>query len=319
MPTSNQFSSQPRSAGCAAAVCASIIVSFLAAPAVFSQQGNERTFASPGEAVLALYQAAKAGDKGTLTAILGSNSGQILFTGDAVADQKSLADFVKRYDQVHRLVVEPDQNVTLYLGSENWPLPIPLVKNDKGVWYFNTETGVKEILYRRIGANENDAIEVMLSLVEAQLEYASTIHTGEKAKQYAKQFLSDAGKQNGLYWKTSDNEPPSPIGPMIAEAAGQGYNLKQGQATPFHGYCFRILTKQGPAAKGGAKDYVVNGQLTGGFAFVAYPAEYRSSGVMTFIVNQNGIVYEKDLGPDTVKIAAGMTEYNPDTTWNQSE
>ena len=171
----------------------------------------------------------------------------------------------------------------------------------------------KEVLYRRIGINENDAIEICYALVQSQRDYASAVRGGESSKHYAVKFLSDEGKQNGLYWNTSGEEPPSPIGPLIADATSQGYTNK---AAPFHGYYFRILTKQGAASKGGAKDYVVNGQLARGFAFVAYPAQHKNSGVMTFIVNQNGIVHQKDLGPDTQSIASAMTEYNPDDTWD---
>jgi hypothetical protein len=298
-------------------VCA-LLATLLLVPAL-AQQGNEKTFGSPGDAVLALYNAVKANDQQAISAIFGSNSGPILHTGDEVADKNMAADFIRRYDQMHRVVMEPNQTVTLYIGADNWPMPIPLVKNNSGAWYFDTETGAKEILYRRIGRNENDAIEVLYTLVEAQREYASTTHDGDSTKHYALRFVSADGKQDGLYWKTSDNQPPSPIGPLIVSAAGEGYSLKQGQATPFHGYYYRILTKQGPAAKGGSKDYLANGQLTRGFAFVAYPAEYRNSGVMTFIVNQDGVVYEKDLGQDTAKIASAMTDFNPDQGWIKSD
>ena len=287
----------------------------LLVPRSFAQQGNEKTFASPGDAVLALYNAVKSGDQPTLNAILGSNANQVLHTGDEVADKKMATDFIRRYDQMHRVVIEPDQTVTLYVGAENWPMPIPIVKNSSGAWYFDTESGMKEILFRRVGANENDAIEVLDTLVAAQREYASTLQDGDKAKHYALRFVSDEGKHNGLYWKTSDNETPSPIGPLLVDAAGQGYDIQQGKHAPFHGYYYRMLTAQGAAAKGGAHSYLVNGELVRGFAFVAYPAEYRNSGVMTFIVNQDGVVYEKDLGQDTDKLAAGMSEYNPDNTW----
>jgi len=300
----------------AVAVC--LLGLLLLVPAL-AQQGNEKTFGSPGDAVLALYNAVKANDQQAISAIFGSNSGPILHTGDAVADKNMAAEFIGRYDQMHRVVMEPDQTVTLYVGADNWPLPIPIVKNSSGAWYFDTETGAKEILYRRIGRNENDAIEVLYTLVDAQREYFSMAHDGDNTKHYALKFVSADGKQDGLYWKTSDNEPPSPIGPLIVGAAGEGYSLKPGQATPFHGYYYRILTKQGPAAKGGTKDYLVNGQLARGFAFVAYPAEYRNSGVMTFIVNQDGVVYEKDLGQDTAKTASAMTEFNPDNGWIKSD
>jgi hypothetical protein len=291
----------------------------LSAPGLLAQQGNEKTFNSPGDAVLALYNAVKSNDGQALSAILGSNSGPILHTGDEVADKKMGTDFIRRYDQMHRVVMEPDQTVTLYVGADNWPMPIPIVKNNNGAWYFDTESGKQEILYRRIGRNENDAIEVLYTLVDAQRDYASATHDSDKTKHYAMKFISDEGKQNGLYWKTNDNESPSPIGPLLVAATGEGYAMKQGQQEPFHGYFYRILTKQGPAAKGGARDYMVNGQLTRGFAFVAYPAEYRNSGVVTFIVNQDGVVYEKDLGQDTGKLAAAMAAFDPDNTWQPAE
>ena len=227
------------------------------------------------------------------------------------------ANFVAHYDKMHRVVLEPDGDAILYIGAENWPFPIPIVKNSSGAWYFDTEAGKKEILYRRVGRNENDAIDILYSLVDAQLDYVSQPHDGEAAGHYAMKFISDDGKQNGLYWKTTESEQPSPIGPLLVSAAGEGYAMKQGQPAPYHGYYYRMLTKQGAAAKGGAKDYVVNGQMTKGFAFVAYPAEYRNSGVMTFMVNQDGVVYEKDLGADTAKVAAAMTDYNPDKTWSK--
>ncbi len=282
-----------------------------------AQQGGEKTFASPGAAVLALYNAAKGGDSPAIDAIFGKNANDILHTGDSVVDNNMRTDFVKRYDQMHRLVLEPDGTATLYVGADNWPFPISIVKSGNGSWYFDTESGKKEILYRRVGRNENDAIEVLYSLVQAQHDYADTTHEGDKTKHFALKFISDEGKQNGLYWKTTDTEQPSPIGPLLVSAAGEGYNMQQGKPQPYHGYYYRILTKQGVAAKGGARDYMVNGQLTKGFAFVAYPSEYRNSGVVTFIVNQDGVVYEKDLGADTEKIAAAMTEYNPDSSWSK--
>jgi hypothetical protein len=285
----------------------------------FAQANGEKTFASPGDAVLGLYNAAKSNDTQALNAIFGSNAQKILNTGDAVADKNGLANFVRRYDQMHRVVIEPDGTVTLYVGADNWPTPIPIVKNSGGQWYFDTETGMQEILYRRVGTNENDAIETLNTLVEAQQEYASQPRDGNKTKEYALKFISTTGKQDGLYWKTDESQPASPIGPLIADANSQGYETQQGKVTPFHGYCFRMLTKQGAAAKGGARDYVVGGQLTKGFAFVAYPAEYRNSGVMSFMVNQDGVVYEKDLGSDTDKLGAAMTEYNPDGTWSRAD
>ena len=300
------------------AAARTLLIALLCLPVAVAQQGNEKAFPSPGEAVAALYDAVKANDAPVLNNILGSNAGPILHTGDEVADKNTADNFLRRYDQMHRVVIEPDQTATLYVGAENWPLPIPIVKNSGGSWYFDTERGKQEILYRRVGRNENDAIEILHALVDAQLEYASEAREGS-GKHYALKFLSSEGKHDGLFWKTSDAEAPSPIGPLIASAASEGYSAKQGDLKPFHGYYFKMLTRQGSAAKGGARDYVVNGQLTRGFAFVAYPAEYRSSGVMTFIVNQDGIVYQQDLGQDTQKLASAITDYNPDKTWTPAD
>lgn len=304
-----------RNSGSLTSAARTFLAAFLClSPVLFAQQGNEKTFASPGDAAAALYDAIKSGDSQGMNAIMGSNAGPILHTGDDVADKGMAANFIRRYDQMHRVVVEPDQTATLYVGAENWPMPISLAKNSSGAWYFDTEAGKKEILYRRVGRNENDAIEVLYGLVSAQQEYASEPRDGS-TKHYALKFLSAEGKRDGLYWKTSDTEAPSPIGPLIASAASEGYSGRQGEQKAFHGYYYRILTKQGPAAKGGAKDYLSNGALTRGFAFVAYPSQYRNSGVMTFMVNQDGVVYQKDLGQDTPTLASAMTEYNPDKTW----
>ncbi len=291
----------------------------LSARPSLAQQGDEKTFATAGDAVLTLYNAVKASDSQTVAAIFGKNSNEIVHTGDDVADKNMAQNFIRRYEQMHRVVIEPDQTATLYIGAENWPFPISLVKNSSGLWYFDTETGKVEILQRRVGINENDAIETLHGLVDAQQDYASQPRDGEKTKHYALKFLSEEGKQNGLYWKTGDNDAPSPIGPALVSAAAEGYNLKSGQQAPFHGYYYRILTQQGHTAKGGARDYIVDGKLTRGFAFVAYPAEYRNSGVMTFIVNQDGVVYQQDLGPQTSDIAGAMKEYNPDDTWESAD
>jgi hypothetical protein len=296
----------------------SAIVAFLLiANSSVGQQGSEKTFSTPGEAALALYKAAKANDSQTLSSIFGSNANDILHTGDAVADKNMVENFLRRYGQMHRMVVEPDHTATLYIGAENWPFPISIVKNQAGAWYFDTEAGKTEILQRRVGTNENDAIEILHSLVDAQREYASEARDGDATKHYALKFLSDAGKQNGLYWKTAGDQPKSPIGPLLVSASNEGYQMHQGEPSPFHGYYYRILTKQGPAAKGGAHDYMVDGKLTRGFAFVAYPADYRNSGVMTFVVNQSGVVYQKDLGPQTKALATAIEEYNPNNSWKR--
>ncbi|HEY3705917.1 MAG TPA: DUF2950 domain-containing protein [Terracidiphilus sp.] len=296
-------------------LAAAVLVLSFHQPGVRAQSSGEKTFASPGDAVLGLYTAVKKGDNATLDAIFGSQSAKILHTGDDVADKNAIDKFLRQYEQMHRVVIEPDQTATLYVGAANWPMPIALARNSGGQWYFDTGRGLQEMLYRRIGANEVDAIEVLHTLIGAQKEYASAPHDDGKTKQYAARLFSEEGKHNGLYWKTADNEAPSPIGPLLADASDEGYRRKQGQPNPFHGYIFRMLTRQGASAKGGAHDYMTNGVLTRGVAFVAYPAEYRNSGVMTFIVNQDDVVYEKDLGSDTARLAAAVTEYNPDNTW----
>ena len=294
-----------------------VVVALLMSPSSVGQQGNEKTFSTAGEAALALYRAAKSNDSQTMRSIFGSNANDILQTGDAVADKNMVESFLRRYGQMHRVVVEPDHTATLYIGAENWPFPISIVKNQAGAWYFDTEAGKTEILQRRVGTNENDAIEILHSLVDAQREYASEPRDGDTTRHYALKFLSDEGKQNGLYWKTAGDQPESPIGPLLVSATNEGYQMHQGEPSPFHGYYYRILTKQGPAAKGGAHDYMVDGKLTRGFAFVAYPADYRNSGVMTFVVNQSGVVYQKDLGPQTKAFATAIEEYNPNNSWTR--
>jgi len=278
------------------------------------QQTGQQTFASPGEAVEAMTAAAKAHDRDALMHIFGPEGKEVLSSGDEVADKNNRERYIQRYEEMHRLVKEPDGTVTLYLGADNWPFPIPLVNKDN-VWYFDTVAGKQEILFRRIGKNERATIDTCRAVVAAQIEYASEPHDGEAAGQYAQKLASDPGKHNGLYWKAAAGEPQSPIGPLIADAVSAGYGKKQGGPTPFHGYIFKHLDSQGKDASGGAKDYVVDGKKTGGFAFVAYPAEYRNSGVMTFIANQDGTVYQKDLGPDTARVAAAMTQFNPDKSW----
>jgi hypothetical protein len=220
---------------------------------------------------------------------------------------------------MHRLVIEPDGTTTLYIGAENWPTPIPLVHKGSN-WYFDTAAGKQEILYRRVGKNELAVIQTCGGLADAEKEYYAQTHDGQTAQEYAQKFFSDPGKQNGLYWETASGETNSPIGPLVAVAAIEGYPQPPDRnLEPFQGYYFRILKAQGAKAPGGAHSYIADGKMTRGFAFVAYPAEYRSSGVMTFIVAQDGIVYEKDLGPKTAAIAKAMTKYDPDSTWRKAD
>jgi len=279
-----------------------------------AQQPGQKTFSSAEEASNALVTAERSNDEKALLDILGSDGKQIVSSGDEAEDAQSRANFVEKYREMHRLVKEPDGTTTLYIGAKNWPTPIPLV--DKGnVWYFDTDAGKKEILYRRIGRNEMSTIRVCQELVAAQKEFSSTQHN-----EYAQKIFSDEGQHNGLYWKASAGEAASPIGPLVASAFANGHAKNQdGAPTPYRGYYYLILTRQGKNGPGGAKSYVVNGKMTEGFAFVAYPAEYRSSGVMTFLVNQDGVVYEKDLGKKTDVHAKSMKEYNPDSSWQKAE
>jgi len=279
-----------------------------------AQQQGQKTFTSAEDASAALVAATQSNDEKAILDILGTDGNQIVSSGDETEDASSRANFVQSYQEMHRLVKEPDGTTTLYVGAENWPTPIPLV-NDGNSWYFDTEAGKKEILYRRIGQNEISTIIVCQELVQAEKGYHSTNH-----KEYARRIFSKEGQHDSLYWKAADGEVQSPIGPLVAWAVAEDHAESQdGALTPYRGYYYRILTRQGRSGPGGAKNYVVNGKMTGGFAFVAYPAEYRSSGVMTFIVNEDGVVYERDLGNKTAVLAKAMKEYNPDSRWKKAE
>jgi Protein of unknown function (DUF2950) len=294
------------------AAAAILTAGLLAAPA-FAQQAGQKTFASPEEASKALYSAVKSNDEKALLDILGPDGKDIVSSGDAAEDAQNRAEFAQRYEEMLRLVKEPDGSVTLYIGAHNWPSPIPLVTKGK-LWYFDTATGKQEILFRRIGRNEISAIHVSRELAAAQKEYFSQQH-GE----YAHRIYSEEGKHDGLYWKTAENEPQSPIGPLLAQAASDEETKTRGTApVPFRGYYFHILTRQGKNAPGGAKLYLADGKMTS-FAFIAYPAMYRTSGVKTFLVSEDGVVYEKDLGKKTDTLAVSMHEFNPDSSWQKVE
>jgi hypothetical protein len=278
-----------------------------------------QTFPSAMAASEALVAALQSDDQQALMKVLGPDAKQIIMSGDETEDKNNRSDFVTKYQQMHRLVTEPDGTSTLYIGAENWPTPIPLM-HAAGGWYFDTVAGKKEILYRRIGQNELNAIQVCRELVDAEKEYNAKAHDGDSANQYAQKFFSDPDKHNGLYWTAASGGEQSPIGPLVASAEAEGYSHDANhQSAPFMGYYFRVLKGQGANAPGGAKSYLVDGKMTRGFAFVVYPAEYRSSGVMTFIVNQDGIVYEKDLGVKTAEIAKALTAYNHDATWRKAD
>jgi hypothetical protein len=279
-----------------------------------AQVAGQRTFKTPQEAAAALFEAAKNHDKPAALQVLGPNSEDLFNTGDSKFDADQHQLFVEKYQQMHRLATVGTRTDILYIGAENWPLPIQIKKGKTG-WYFDSEGARKEILARRIGADELSAIDVCLAIVKAQNDYKSQLHGGATVHQYAQRLASTEGKQDGLYWKSDATQPPSPLGPRIALASYHGGESAPAESVPYHGYFFKTVTAQGKGAPGGAMSYVENGRLTKGFAVVAYPARYRVSGVTTFIVNQDGIVYQKDLGPDTAKIAAAMKEYDPDPTW----
>jgi hypothetical protein len=274
-----------------------------------------QAFASPDDASNGLVAAAKSGDPNAVIAVFGPESKDIIFSGDPVQDKEIAGVFVTAYDMMHRWRKMPDGSQTLLLGADNFPFPIPLKKNAAGQWYFDVAAGREEILVRRIGRNELAVMDVCMALVDAEAEYFSMHHDDGSSHQFAAKFISDTGKQNGLYWDAPEGQPKSPLGPMAAYATNEGYNVKPDAHVPFHGYYFHMLTRQGSNAHGGAKDYVVNGKMTGGFAFVAYPAEYRNSGVMTFMINQEGVLLQKDLGTATTQTAAAMTEFDPDPSW----
>jgi Protein of unknown function (DUF2950) len=281
--------------------------------AALAQSDKQQTFPSCWQAAHALVMAVKSDNEAELLRVLGPDSKTLVSSGDPQEDANNRHDFVERYEQAHRLVKEPNGRVMLYIGAENWPFPIPIVEANSR-WSFDTAVGKDEILMRRVGKNELSAIEICHQLVEAQKEHYAGAHPGEKGL-YARYFTATSGEHDGLYHPVQSGRPE--IGPLLADAAMSGAG--QRTPTPFHGYYFRMLEKQGSNAAGGAKNYIVDGKMSGGFAVVAYPAEYKSTGVMTFIVNQDGTVYEKDLGPDTTKLAQSMSAFNPDSSWVRAE
>lgn len=279
--------------------------------------GSQKTFSSPETAVEALVLAAKSNDTQQLLAIFGPEGKQLVSSGDEVEDRAGLERFVQAYNEKNRVVPEGGKKAVLEVGNEAWPLPIPILKAAGGEWYFDTKQGKEEILNRRIGRNELSTIQVCLAYVDAQREYASKDRDGDGLLKYSQKFLSDPGTKNGLYWEAKSDEEQSPLGPMVGNAMREGYTRKGGQPVPYHGYFFKILKSQGKDAPRGAYDYVVNGKMIGGFAMVAYPAQYGTSGIMTFIVSHDGVVYEKNLGKNTASAAQVMTSFNPDQTWRR--
>jgi hypothetical protein len=288
----------------------------LASNAIAATSSGQQVFPSVTAAAKALVAAARTDDMAALSSILGGDAKEVLSSGDPVADNNSRDNFVAKYDQMHRAAYDDQGRVILYLGADNWPFPIPLVKSGNG-WVFDTEAGKKELLFRRIGRNELFTIDVLADLANAQQEYASEVRDDGSVQQFAQKIQSSPGKHDGLYWPVSAGEEESPIGPLIGDATAEGYRTGATAPVPFHGYYYRILSRQGKNAPGGAKNYLVKGKMTQGFAFLAYPATYRASGVMTFMINQSGVIVQKDLGSDTAKKANKITEYNPDKSWDE--
>jgi DUF2950 family protein len=271
-----------------------------------------RSFSSPEKAVMSMVSAVRANEMKEMLAILGPASRELIFSGDDVADRTGREKFIKAYDRMNTLQKVSADKVTLCIGNDNWPLPIPIVKTG-AIWVFDAEQGKQEILNRRIGRNELNVMDVLHAYTDAQHEYASRDCGGSGVVEFAQKLISTQGRRDGLYWEVKKGEKESPLGPLIARAAKEGY--ADADISPFHGYYFKILKGQGEHAQGGAYDYVVKGKMLLGFALVAYPSEYGNSGVMTFIVNQEGSIYEKDLGKDTMSMAEEMKIFDPDKSW----
>jgi hypothetical protein len=283
-------------------------------PVTTAEARGPRLTGSPEEVYKTLVDALRAGDRAAMLRILGADAKDLVSSGDDVADRLGWKRFVESYDKAHRLEAA-DGKVVLVVGAEEYPAPIPLVPDGEG-WRFDADAGREEVLRRRVGRNELATIKVCLALVDAQREYYALGAGKTGYLEYAQRLISTPGKRDGLYWPTKPGEPPSPLGEFAARARAQGYGGKS-PSTPFHGYLYRLLTAQGPAAPGGAYDYIARGRMIGGFAVVAYPADYADTGVMTFIVNHDGVVYQKDLGEATAKAANAMKTFNPDSTWQR--
>jgi hypothetical protein len=287
------------------------------APIVLAANPAQKSFASPEAGITALVDAIKVNDQPRLRALLGPHGKKLISSGDTVADQQNREAFIKAYGEANKLVFEGDRQAVLVIGQDEWPMPIPLVKSSAG-WRFDTPQGEKEILARRIGRNELSAIQVCLAIVDAAHEYAALDVDGDGIPEYAQQFVSTPGKHDGLYWQTKAGEPRSPLGPLLAAATKEGYtNSLTRPLAPYHGYFYRILTRQGKDAPDGAHDYLIKGHMIGGFALIAYPARYGASGIMSFLINQDGVLYEQNLGKNTAAIASKMTIFNPDASWRQ--
>jgi hypothetical protein len=273
----------------------------------------QKQFESPEQAIDALVAAARAGDKAAIVEILGPEGEEIVSSGDDVADRNTRDKFVAAYDAKHNLAEENGKTIVI-IGEDDWPLPIPIVSKDEA-FEFDTPEGIDEILRRRIGRNEINAIEVSRAYVEAQKDYSER-NPGEHV--YAQRILSSPGKKDGLYWPTEEGESPSPLGELMAQASAEGYTAGD-KPIPYHGYFYRILTRQGDGAPGGAYNYIVKGKMIGGFGLIAFPATYGNSGIMTFMINHDGALFEKDLEEDGDEIAGETESFAPDQTWKKVE
>jgi hypothetical protein len=287
---------------------------------IYAKSVRQKCFASPEEAVNTLVVAVRANDKNEMLAILGTGGKELISSGDEVADEAGREKFLKAYEEKNKLEKESDEKMVLHVGKDDWPLPIPIVEKNNA-WVFDTKAGKEEILNRRIGRNELNVIEVIHAYVDAQHEYASKDCKGEGVVEFAQKFISSEGKHDGLYWDAKEGEEMSPLGPLVAQASKEGYAKKTGKVNfaPFHGYFYKIIKAQGKNAAGGAYNYVVKGRMILGFSLVAYPAQYGNSGIMTFMVNQEGVIYEKNLGKNTENIAKAMKNFDTDNTWKKAE
>jgi hypothetical protein len=297
-----------------------LIAAFAAQAAFGALPADQKNFATPEAAVQALVKAVQAKDTKALLGLLGPLGKPLIDSGDPVADKNGRDVFLAGYKVANSLDKSDPAKVTLVIGKEDWPFPIPITQRD-GRWFWNSADGAEEIINRRIGENELDTIQSCLAYVDAQREYYVRNVQKDPLQHFAKRLVSTEGKKDGLYWPTTADEPPSPLGEGFAAARAEGYLLKEGSMSgvPYHGYIYRMLVRQGPSAAGGAYDYVVNGELLGGFAAIAFPADYGSSGIMTFIVNHDGVVYSRDLGPNTEQVAMGIAEFNPDSLWRKED
>jgi len=305
--------------GCAVLLISGLLIAVPFGTCLAAMQDQE-IFASPDEAVKALVDALKTFDTKALSAIFGPGSKDLVSSGDPTEDKTERERFINLYAQKSKLEEADANKVVLYVGNEGWPFAIPIVKKD-GAWQFDTDEGREEILARRIGRNELSVIQSCLAYVDAQREYALKDRDSDELLEYAQKFASDSGKKDGLYWEAKEGDEQSPLGPLVAAAQEQGYTGSQSgdKPVPYHGYYYRILKAQGKNARGGSYDYVIKGRMIGGFALVAYPARYESSGIMAFIVNHDGVVYQKDLGEKSEKAALAMKLFNPDSTWEKVE